>query len=339
MNISVLGIDIAKNVFQLCGVDKNGKIVKEKRMTRGKLLNEVIKLAPEVVAMEACGSANHWAREYESRGIQVKLISPQFVKPYVRGNKNDKRDARAIAEACQRPNMNFVSAKTIEQQDMQSLLRIREGYVEMRTKISNQTRGLLAEYGIIFSKGINKLRAKLPELFEVTAENGLTVQMKEWLEMQYTLLLTFDEKIDSCGIDIKRLVSQNESCERLQKIEGVGEITSLAIVAHIGNGSVFKNGRHFSAYLGLVPRQHSSGDKQQLQGISKRGDTHIRRLLIQGGRAVLRQLNKKDDPRSSWIKRIKNERGSNKAAVAIANKNARIMLALLKSGDDYRKAA
>ena len=202
-------------------------------MTRSKLLNEVIQLSPDVVAMEACGGANHWAREYQSRGIQVKLISPQFVKPYVRVNKNDKRDARAIAEACQRPNMNFVSGKTVEQQDMQSLLRIREVYVEMRTKIGNQTRGLLAEYGIVVAKGINKLRAKLPELFDIKAEDGLTAQMKEWFEMQYTLLLTVDEKIDSCGVDIKRLVSQNESCERLQKIEGVGEITSLAIVAHV----------------------------------------------------------------------------------------------------------
>lgn len=308
-------------------------------MTRAKLIEAVNKCSPNKIAMEACGSANYWSREFSSRGIEVNLLPPQYVKPFVNGNKNDKQDARAIAEAAQRPNMNFVSAKTIEQQDMQSLLRIREGHVEMRTKVCNQVRGLLAEYGIIVTKGVSKLRNQLPSIFDKKLENGLTVRMKGYLEMQYTLLLTLDEKIDMADIDVKQLAKENDNCRRIQAIEGVGVLTAVAVVAQIGNGSAFKNGRHLSAYLGLVPRQHSSGDKQHLLGISKRGDKHIRKLLIHGGRSVVRVVDKKTDPRSCWVKRIKNERGKNKANVAVANKNARIILAMLKSGDEYRKAA
>lgn len=339
MNINLLSIDIAKNVFQLCGVDQNGKILSEKKVSRAKLIETVNKWSPNKIAMEACGSANYWSREFMSRDIEVNLISPQYVKPFVKGNKNDKQDARAIAEAAQRPNMHFVSAKTVEQQDMQSLLRIREGHIEIRTKICNQMRGLLAEYGIIVAKGVSQLRNRLPSIFDRKAENGLTARMKGYLEMQYTLLLTIDEKIDMANIDVKQLVKENDNCRRIQGIEGVGEITAVAIIAHIGNGSAFKNGRHLSAYLGLVPRQHSSGNKQQLLGISKRGDKYIRKLLVHGGRSVVRVVDKKNDKRSCWVKRIKNERGKNKANVAVANKNARIILAMLKSGEEYRKAA
>lgn len=339
MNINLLAIDIAKNVFQLCGVDQNGNILKEKKVTRAKLIETVNAWSPTKIVMEACGSANYWSREFVNRDIAVNLISPQYVKPFVKGHKNDKQDARAIAEAAQRPNMHFVNAKTVEQQDMQSLLRIREGYLEMRTKICNQIRGLLAEYGIIVPKGISKLRNQLPSIFDIKADNGLTARMKNYVEMQYIVLLTLDEKIDMADIDVKQLAKENDNCRRIQEIEGVGEITAVAIVSHIGNGSAFKNGRHLSAYLGLVPRQQSSGNKQLLLGISKRGDKHIRKLLVHGGRSVVRVVDKKNDPRSCWVKRIKNERGINKANVAVANKNARIILAMLKSGEEYRKAA
>jgi len=339
MNINLLAIDIAKNVFQLCAVDKRGKIIKEKKVSRTRLLCEVGKLSPEVIVMEACGSSNYWARTFEKRGYQVKLIAPQYVKPFVKGNKNDQKDARAIAEASLRPMMHFVLPKTVEQQDMQSLLRIREGYVEMRTKCVNQTRGLLAEYGIVITKSIYRLRAKLPELFARENEVGLTAQMKGWLENQYRVLLMLDEKIAGCEIDMGRFAKQTESCQRLQAIEGVGALTAVAIVSHIGNGTAFKNGRHFSAYLGLVPRQYSSGDKQRLQRISKRGDKHLRTLLIHGGRSVVRHAGQKKDARSQWINQLKNRGGNNKTAVAVANKNARIILALLKSGDNYRSAA
>lgn len=339
MNINLLAIDLAKNVFQLCGVDSNGKILKEKKVSRAQLLENVQSLQPTVIAMEACGSANYWVRELSHRGFTVKLISPQYVKPFVKGNKNDKQDARAIAEAAQRPTMNFVSPKTLEQQDMQSLLRIREGYIEMRTKTCNQIRGLLAEYGITVPQGVHKLRAVLPSIFDKATDNGVTAQMKDWIEMQYNTLLVFDEKIDRCDIGINGIAQSNEACQRIMKIEGVGKISAVAVVADIGNGSEFKNGRHLSAFLGLVPKQHSSGNKDKLLGISKRGDKHVRRLLIHGGRSVVNNVDNKNDGRSLWIKRIKNERGRNKAAVAVANKNARIILAMLKSGEEYRQVA
>lgn len=337
MNINVLAIDIAKNVFQLCGISSTGKIVKECRVSRTKLLSTVRDLSPDVVAMEACGSANYWAREFAKWDIEVKLIAPQYVKPFVKGNKNDKQDARGIAEASQRPTMRFVSPKTIEQQDMQSLLRIREGYIAMRVKVCNQIRGLLAEYGITIPQTIKHVRMKLPTIFDRNVNNGLTEQMKALLEMQYSMLLVLDENIDCCDIDVANVAASNEVCQRLQAIEGVGQLTAIAVVSVVGNGAAFKNGRHFSAYLGLVPRQYSSGEKHRLQGISKRGDDYIRQLLVHGGRSVARTADKKTDARNVWVTRLKQERGYNKAAVAVANKNARIMLSMIKSGEDYRK--
>lgn len=339
MNSNVIAIDIAKEVFQLCKVDKKGKIVMEKRLTRGKLLPFMRQQSPTLIVMEACGGGNHWTREFKALGHEVKLIAPQYVKPFVKGNKNDKRDARAIAEAAQRPQMTFVQPKSVEQQDIQSLLRIREGYVTMRTKLINQLRGLLAEYGLVLSKQVSSMRKALPDLYDPESDNGLSLQMKQLLSQQYTTLLLFDEHIDICDLEIKRLAAGQEACQRLQAIEGVGPVTALALVAQVGDASVFKNGRHFAAYLGLVPRQHSSGNKQQLLGISKRGDGHLRRLLVHGARSVLIRTPGKTDSRSRWVESIKERKGHNKAAVALANKNARIVLALLKNDDVYRVAA
>jgi transposase len=339
MNINILAIDIAKTVFQLCGVDRSGNIVKELRISRNKLLKTIEKLQPKIVAMEACGSANYWAREFSKLSIEVKLIAPQYVKPFVKGQKNDKQDARGIAEACQRPTMSFVSPKTIPQQDMQSLLRVREGYIAMQTKVCNQLRGLLAEYGITIPQAKKRLRKILPTIFDRDATNGLTGQMKSLIEMQYSMLLVIDENIDVCDMDIEKIAKENEVCQRLQAIEGVGPITAVAVVSLAGNGTTFKNGRHFAAYLGLVPRQHSSGMKQKLQGITKHGDNYVRQLLVHGGRSITTIADKKETPRNEWLLRLKQERGFNKAAVALANKNARIMLAMIKSGEPYRQAA
>jgi len=289
--------------------------------------------------MEACGSSNYWAREFSKRVTEVKLIAPQYVKPFVKGQKNDKEDARGIAEACQRPTMNFVSPKTIPQQDMQSLLRIREGYITMQTKVCNQLRGLLLEYGIMIPQGKKRLRKVLSAIFDRDADNGLTGQMKSLIEMQYSMLLVIDENIDACDMDISKISKDNEVCQRIQAIEGVGPVTSVAVVSLAGNGSAFKNGRHFAAYLGLVPRQHSSGMKQKLQGITKHGDNYVRQLLVHGGRSITQIADKKETARNKWLLRIKQERGYNKAAVALANKNARIILAMIKSGEAYRQAA
>jgi transposase len=316
-----------------------GKILKEQRVTRDKLLSTVKALSPQTIAIEACGSANYWAREFARLNIGVKLIAPPYVKPFVKGNKNDKQDTRAIAEANLRPTMNFASPKTVEQQDMQSLLRIREGYISTRIKVCNQLRGLLAEYGIRINKTIGHLRQQLPTIFAVDANNGLSASMKQWVEMQYSLLLVLDENIACCDIDIRAIASTHETCKRLQCIEGIGELTAVAVVSLIGNGQAFKNGRHFAAFLGLVPKQHSSGEKQRLQGISKRDDEYVRQLLVHGGRSILRVVDKKHDAKSVWATRLKQERGYNKAAVAIANKNARVMLVMIKSGEHYHQAA
>jgi transposase len=339
MNIKRLAVDLAKDIFQLYGVDEEGKQVLEKRIkSRAKFAEFVIKLGPCELVMEACGGANYWARKFIELGYKVMLISPQYVKPYVQRNKNDFRYVRGIMEASYWSGISFVTPKTIEQQDIQSLLRIRNNYLEMRTATSNQIRGLMNEYGVTVKKGYESLRHELPSLFERYNENGLSIMIKELIEGQYNMLLVIEEQIDTLDIQIDQLSSANETCNRLQKIEGIGPISALAIIALVGNGSGFKNGRHFAAYMGLTPKQHSSGNRECLLGISKRGDRYLRTLLIHGGRAVVRTAEKKNDYRSNWINRIKDKGGFNKAAVAVANKNARIVMAMILSGEAYKKA-
>jgi transposase len=340
MYIKRLAIDLAKDVFQLYGVDDQKKQVIEKRIkSRNKFAEFVTKLGPCEVVMEACGGANYWARKFTAMGYKVMLISPQYVKPYVQRNKNDYRDVRGIMEASYWTGISFVTPKTVEQQDIQSLLRIRKNYLETRIAVSNQIRGLMYEYGVTIKIGYESLRSTLPSLFDCSADNGLSIAMKELVEGQYNMLLVIDTQIDILNIKITQQSSTNETCKRLQKIEGIGPISALAIIALVGDGKAFKNGRHFSAYLGLTPKQHSSGNRECLLGISKRGDGYVRELLIHGGRSAVRTAEKKTDSRSLWANRIKDQRGFNKAAVAMANKNARIVMALILSGDEYKKAA
>lgn len=338
MDITLIGIDIAKNVFQLSYANKQGQIVKRKRMNREKLLQEIAQQPTCIIAMEACGSANYWAREFKKLHHTVKLIPTQHVKPYVRGNKNDYRDSEAIVEAATRPQMSFVTPKTTEQQDIQSILRVRETQVKIRTKMINQLRGLLSEYGITVPQGSNKFCKTLPALYDRNIQNNLSLPFKELLEMQYKMIVSIDENIDLCESTLKSLVNQDERCKRLMEIEGIGLISAAALVTVAGNGAGFKNGRHFAAFIGLVPKQHSSGDTQKLLGISKRGDEFVRRMLIHGARSVVIRAHTKKDARSRWIQRLVNERGMNRATVALANKNARISMALLLSGKVYRKA-
>jgi len=340
MNIKRLAVDLAKDVFQLYGVDVNGHKVLEKRISNREKFSEfVAKLSPCEIVMEACGSANYWARKFIAYGNDVKLISPQYVKPYIQRNKNDFRDSKGIMEASFWSGMPYVKPKTIEQQDIQSLLRIRNNYLEMRISVSNQIRGLMKEYGVFVKEGYKNLCIALPNIIARDNENGLSSIMKDLIEGQYVMLLMFDEKIDELDIQIKHQANNNPTCQRLQSIDGVGPITALAIIALVGDGEGFKNGRHFAAYLGLVPKQHSSGNRECLLGISKRGDNYVRELLIHGGRAVARTCGKKTDTRSCWINRIKDQGSFNKAAVAVANKNARIAMAMLLSGQEYKKAA
>ncbi len=267
-------------------------------------------------------------------GHTVKLMAPQFVKPYVKSNKNDANDAEAICEAVARPTMRFVAIKTIEQQDIQAVHRIRSELVQQRTAKVNQIRGLLGEYGLVVGQRIDVLRKALPLILE-DAENGLTVDFRTLLEGLQQDLITLDQRVDDMDKKIKLLASSNEDAKRLQQIPGIGPITATALISAIGDGKQFKRGRGLAAWLGLTPRQHSSGGKDRLLGISKRGDAYLRTLLIHGARAVLKVVGNKEDPRSRWIQNLCGRRNKNIAAVALANKNARIVWALLTKKTDF----
>ncbi len=336
MNITILGIDLSKEVFQLHGVDKLGKAILKRTIRRSKLLEFMVNFPRCLVVMEACGSANFWSRQFKELGHEVKLISPQFVKPFVKGNKNDYQDAEAIVEAASRPSMRYVSPKTIAQQDMQSLLRMRESAIQMRTKISNQLRGLLAEYGVVMPRGLSRLRSFLSNLIDSDNADDLTIDFKQLLAMQYTMLLNLDDQINEFDKKVEWVASEREDCQRVKQVPGIGAITAVALAATIGSPNDFKNGRHFAAFLGLVPRQHSSGGKERLLGISKRGDSYLRQLLIHGARSVLNRVDKKDDTRSHYLKNLKSRIGMNRTAVALANKNARTVLAMLLKNEDFK---
>lgn len=337
-DLKVLGIDLAKNIFQLHGVDSKGKIVLRKRLKREKLAEYMANLPSCLVGLEACMGSHYWARRFKTFGHEVKLMSPQFVKPYVKTNKNDFNDAEAIAEAVTRPNMRFVPIKNIEQQETLTIHRVRSLLIKERTALVNHVRGLLMEFGVILPQGISHIRKQLPWVLE-DAENELTPSLRELFQDLYQRLISLDENIDQYDDKILKIAKSHESCQRLMKIEGVGALTATAIIAAVGNGRDFKNGREMAAWLGLVPKQKSSGNKTVLLGISKRGDRYIRELLVHGGRAVVRTCETKGDSRHQWVKKKKDTAGNNKTAVAVANKNARIIWALLARNEEYRKAA
>ena len=335
--IMTIGLDLAKNLFHLVCCDEHGKVVRKKMLRRSQVLQYFANLAPCLVGMEACASAHHWARSLGALGHEVKLMPPQYVKPYVRGNKNDYNDALAIAEAVTRPEMRFVAVKSTEQQDIQALHRLREKCGQDRTALCNQLRGLLAEYGVILPQGVNRLRRRLPELLE-DGENGLSDLFRQLLAQGYQQLQELDGHIESYTQEMKRQSQQGKACGRLQTIPGFGPIVASVFHSVIGNGEAFRRGRDVSASLGLVPRQHSSGGKPHLLGISKRGNRYIRTLLIHGSRSVIRAIEGKTDPLSRWLQGIKVRRGANVAAVALANKNARILWALATRAERYHPA-
>ena len=288
--------------------------------------------------MEACSGSYHWAREFMALGHEVKLMSPNYVKPYVKTNKNDENDAEGICKAVTRPNMRFVSPKTVEQQDLQALHRVRSRVMKERKALANQARGLLAEYGVTIAQGIHRLRHALPGILE-DAENGLSLDARELFAELYEQLLVCDERVEHYDARIKRLFKRSPKCQKLACLEGVGPLIATAMVAAVGDASTFKNGRQLAAWLGLVPRQHSSGGKSRLLGISKRGDAYLRTLLIHGARSVVLRADHRDDARSRWVSSIKARRGTNRACVALAIKNARILWALMAREETYRMAA
>ena len=334
MNVTTIGIDLAKNVFQIHGVNERGKAVVRKPLKRSQVLEFFVNLPACLVGMEACGSAHFWARKLMGFGHTVKLMAPQFVKPYVKTNKNDAADAEAICEAVTRPNMRFVPIKNPEQQALLGLHRARQGFVIARTAQANQIRGLLAELGIVIPKGIHCIPQRIPEILE-DAENGLPGASRGLFSRLLEHYLELERQVNELQAQIKAWHRENADSQRLEAIPGIGPLTASALVATVGDAKQFKNGRQLSAWLGLVPRQHSSGGKERLLGISKRGDTYLRTLLIHGARAVLQRHRRQSEQAAGWLARLVARRNCNIAAVALANKNARVIWALLARGRDY----
>ncbi|MEI8171756.1 MAG: IS110 family transposase [Rhodoferax sp.] len=334
MKTTTIGIDLAKIVFQIHGVDERGKVSVRKQLKRAEMSSYFANLEPCLIGMEACGSAHYWARKLEGYGHTVKLMAPQFVKPYVKTNKNDMADAEAICEAVARPNMRFVAIKTVEQQAILSVHRARQGFVKARTAQGNQIRGLLAEFGIVIPQGIRSITKQMPEILE-DGENGLPGAMRNLLERLTENLKEMDRQVKELEEKIQLWHRENTASRKLAEIPGLGPITASAIVATVGDAREFKNGRQLAAWMGLVPKQHSSGGKQTLLGISKRGDTYLRTLMIHGARAVIRFAENKAEP-NVWLGKLMARRNKNIAAVALANKNARIVWALLANDRMFR---
>lgn len=334
--LSTVAIDLAKKVFHLVGSDRTGKMLWRKRLSRNALMPFIAQLPPVLIGIEACGGAHYWARRFREHGHEVKLMAPQFVKPYVKSNKNDMRDAEAIGEAVTRPTMRFVPIKEVEQQDIQALHRIRERLIGDRTALVNEVHGLMHEYGIVIPKGVTKFRQVVVDKLE-SEKDKLTALSQELFWQLVEEFVALEERLTSYQEKLESLAKTHPECQRLMTIPGLGPITATALVAAVGDVGVFKNGRQFAAWLGLVPKQHSTGGQTHLLGISKRGDSYLRKLLIHGARATLRWVKLKTDGRSQWIQGLLERRGWNRTAVAVANKNARIVWALLSRGGVYRE--
>jgi transposase len=336
--IKFVGIDLAKRSFHLYAADGEGQKVLSRQLTRARLTETVAQLPPCTIAMEACGSAHHWARLFASFGHEVRLIAPQFVKPFVKSNKHDAADAEAICEALQRPTMRFVPVKSVEQQDIQAIHRIRSLAVERRTAQVNQIRGLLLEYGIEIAQGRAALQRRLPELLE-DADNGLSGRFRAELAGLAEELRHLNERVAHYDAQLEQIAQDDPQARALMTIPGLGAKGATALLAAVGEDPRWlNNGRGLAAWLGLVPRQHATGGRERLLGISKRGDVYLRQLLIHGARAVLRLVERKDDPASRWARALKARRHSNVAVVAMANKIARMAYAVIVTGRPYDPA-
>lgn len=334
MNIKRIGLDIAKQVFQIHGVDRFEKVLVRKQLRRAQVLDYFKGIAPCLIGIEACGSSHYWARELSQLGHHVKLIPAQFVKPFVKGGKNDANDAEAICEAVGRPSMRFVTIKSVEQQVMQAEHRIRTRLIRARTALSNEIRGLLSEFGIAIGLGITQIRKALPMLLE-DKETRLSARFKLLLSELAEELRQIDTHINEHEERLKAAAKEDDRIKRLLAIEGIGPISASALFAAVGDATQFANGRDMAAWLGLVPSQHSSGGKERLGHISKRGDTYLRTLLIHGARSVINHCEGKEDRRSQWVNQLSKRRNRNIATVALANKNARIAWAVLSRRETY----
>ena len=334
MKCSVISIDLAKNIFQICALDETRKVLFNKKVKRDNLLHELRQFEPSLVVMEACYSSNPWGRRIEKLGHQVKLIPPFIVKPFVIGNKNDANDALAIAEASLRPKIRFVAVKSTEQQDIQSLQRISERLIKVRTGDVNQLRGLLSEYGEIVGLGIPTLMKAVPDILE-DATNELTATARSFVLRLYQNVQATSTQIDEVKTQLAELVSGKQEYELLQTIPGIGPVTASALMAAIGDANAFKNGRQLAAWIGLTPSQYASGEMNRMGKITKRGNSALRKYLIHGARTVLNWCEKKDDVLSCWLKKLKDRMHGCKAVVALANKLARIVWSVLSSKQPF----
>lgn len=332
--ITTLAIDLAKTVFQLHGVDERGVAVLRRQVRRGQLLGLIARLPACLIAMEACASAHYWGREFSRLGHRVKLIPPQYVKAFVKGNKTDRNDAAGICEAALRPEMPQVAVKSEEQQSVLALHRVRELLEKQRKQLANQIRGILGEFGIVMGRSTKALREALPE-----AKESVPALLRATLEQAHERLLELERQCAAHTKQIEACAQNNALCRRLMRERGIGPISASAYVATLGDPGHFRNGRQVSACLGLVPRQHSSGGKTVLLGITKRGDKYLRMMLIHGARSVLRHAQGKSDPLSDWLNELARRRGANRAAVALANKNARRLWAIWRDEGQELAAA
>jgi len=335
MKVTLIGIDLAKSIFQICGVNQAGKRVFNRQVRRARLMEFLIQHPDATMAMEACSGSNYWGRTLQQLGFQVMLIPPQHVKPFVKGNKNDRNDAFAITEAARRPNLTCVEPRTLAQTDMIQVHRVLDRMTRQRTALINQVRGFLNEYGIVIAQGKERLLAAMPDLLE-DAENGLTPSSRALFQQLLEQWRQANEAIKQLEKGLKGTALTDDDAQRLMKMKGVAVKISTATIAHAGNGHGYKSGRHFSANLGLVPKEHSSGGQQKLGGITKRGNQYLRRLLIQGAWSVVRNVDKNDDRMSRWARELVERRGKHKAVVAVANKMARIMWSMLYHQTEYR---
>lgn len=334
-DVTIIGLDLAKTVFQVHGADDKGQAVLRKKMRRGQVLKFFASLSPCLVGLEACGSAHYWAREITVLGHEVKLIPPQYVRPFVKTNKNDAADAEAIVEALIRPTMRFTPIKSAEQQSVLMLHRIREILVKQRTMLINAVRGHCSELGFIASQGASRVN-DLIAIIEDPDDTRLPSIAREALSVLISQLHAIKEEIYTLEKKLKKWHRSQEDSQHLTTIPGVGVITATALVATIGDGSQFKSGRQMSAWLGLVPRQNSSGGKDRLGRISKRGDGYLRRLLVHGSRAVLRCQRTAPDRQTPWVGELLVRRPTNVVLVAMANKTARIVWAMMRDQQDFR---
>lgn len=334
MVMQLLAIDLGKQSFHLHGIDADG-IVVSRKVSRGKLMEMVDGLDAQTIAMEACASAHHWGRELQAAGREVRLINPRFVKPFVKGSKNDAADAEGIFEAATRPTMRFVPVKNIAQQDLQSLHRVRERLVGQRTSLINHSRGLLAEYGIVLPQGPWRFAQQAPAAIAGASLSELARALFADLLDQ---LRDVNARLDGLDARILAICRADAACRRLAKLPGVGPIIATALVASVDDGRQFRNGRELAAWIGLVPRQYTTGGKPRLGGIGRRANHYLRRQMIHGARAVISRLAQHDDARSRWLKALVERRGFNRTIIALANKTARIAWALLARGEDYAAA-